>query len=188
MTTWARFSLLARASHVQGVLLAMTASLTGCLAPSPDDFPEPEQTPPYLNLVTADPPVGEILEVQTNDRKPFSISVRSEDRGDPLWGFLYLDLGFENEAFTGALERVDPSTLDDPEPRALSFIWSVLNVSPGCHQLTLLVAHESNFDLADTLKPIPGKSQGDVAVVTWWALVDRIPATPGTDCPAGPEP
>jgi len=183
MTIQARFSSLARASHLQG-LLALTMTLAGCLAPPAEDFPEPEQTPPFLDLLQADPPITEVVSVASRDQKPFAIPVRSEDRGERLWGGLHLDFKLETEVRVEITPPEEPSTLDDTR-RSLTFTWNVV-ATPGCHQLALLVTHERNFDF-ETWKPKPEVSQGDVAIATWWVLVDGQPESP-TDCPAGTAP
>jgi len=70
-----------------------------CLVTSTTDFPEPEQTPPFLVASSADPDIREFLIVVDGEsRKDFTASLLSEDRGQPVQIALYIDYGRSNVA------------------------------------------------------------------------------------------
>src|SRR5258706_13391055 len=170
---------LARAS------LALFFALTGCIVKDPPEFNAPVRTPPRLDLSQTLTRIDQIVQASTDPNQPenvvpFSIPVSSEDAGEQLSSYLFLDFDptvSSHAQIAGA--DVPASTLDDLD-RKFEFSWTVgPDVSKGCHQLKLLVTHElARHDD----KPV---DPNDLAEVVWWANVNVDPANPNTlvDCP-----
>jgi hypothetical protein len=181
-----RFSALARLS-----LLAIASSmLPACLIDDPPPLTQAHQTPPRLDQRKALPLLAEVIVAKTNDLLQFEIPVSSEDAGEGLNAFLYLDYrGDQVDSESGGTLPADsvsggnlpPSTLEDTERAPLSFVWQVRRVPPGCHRLTLRVAHLSN--LPNAYSPVLDAT--DLAEAYWWMNLDVDPALGNTlvDCP-----
>jgi hypothetical protein len=137
---------------------------------------EPEKTPPILDLSRANPPITEVITKTALERTKqinFSIPVRSEDLGDPLWAQLYLNYSIDGgTAYRGV--PVPPSTLEDTS-RAIVFFWTIQGLEPGCYQLSLVVTHSSNVDFTQDSRPIDPTR--DVAIATWWMNVEQSDGT-----------
>lgn len=158
--------------------VAMTCVLPGCLQSNPPDYQSLAQTPPMLDLNSADPSLLNVLDVDTTSGEtiPFNIKVQSEDRGVGLIAVLYVDYGVAHVQQTETVATVPASTFSDTS-RQISLNWTVPSgpvLSPGCHQLTLLVTHATN---------LPIRNSADVGLATWWLNVDDQPA--GTNTLAG---
>ncbi|HVY29275.1 MAG TPA: hypothetical protein VHB79_22100 [Polyangiaceae bacterium] len=152
--------------------------MSGCLVDDPPPYPEPKQTPPRLDTSTMQPPMGFILNVNTNEQVPFRVNVSSEDAGEPLNAFLLLD---NKDPPDELFARPLPATTLDDTSRYFNVDWTVRRVSPGCHRLLLRVAHAGNLpDSAAT--PL---NNADVAEVAWFVQVDADPSEANalTDCP-----
>jgi hypothetical protein len=167
------------------VMLSAAASpfLSGCLVADAPDYGGPQQTPPYIESSSISPPPYFMITVfEDMVSQPFAFRVYSEDAGEKLVTAFFQDYGLADDRPLDDQEH-PPSTLD--EPRLIS-VSVDLNRIPdnGCHQLTLLVMHESTWDTA-TDRPIPSKAQHDVTSVTWWLDVRPDPDNPATlsDCP-----
>lgn len=171
--------------------LLLPCTLLGCIVADPPPYEPTQRSPPVLDLVRALPFIGETLVVdRITDPNPdeptfiaFSIPVRSEDDGRPLQYALHLDYTYVSyqSSQTGKRERIPPSTFDDTS-REIQFRWDVLgNVSDGCHQLTLVVAHDDNWNLPED-RPWPGVES---AMATWWINVNPAPGERYTlkNCP-----
>lgn len=70
---------------------ALAASTTGCLVLAPPDYEHPEQTAPVLSAVF--PPPHLPIHINERDIVNFSVTVLSEDNGDPVQTALYIDYG-----------------------------------------------------------------------------------------------
>ena len=168
------------------------ALLSGCIVTDPPQYEEPTRTPPILDLLNARPVLGDVIVIDrtdnddANDRVELSIPVRSDDQGEFLKAALWVDVSFGSAFFTDRQTKVPPSTLDD-EARSINLSWTVKDLprKPGCHPLTLLVSHESNWDEFNFM-PDPIKAQNDTAVATWWMNLDPQPGDEFTlrDCPS----
>ena len=79
--------------------------------------------------------------------------------------------------------QLPPSTFDDVQ-RVIGFRWWVDRVTDGCHQLTLLVAHESSWD-GELDRPRSDVGAGDIAMAVWWVNVNAPPGDQTTlrNCP-----
>lgn len=159
----------------------MTCLLPGCLQAGPPDYKDPAQTPPVLDLNSAVPSVLDVLNVDTTSGEtiPFNVQVRSEDRGVDLSADLYVDYGSSAQQVENAFATVPASTFSDTN-REIRLTWTVPSsalLTPGCHQLTLLVTHATNYPVI--------RNSADVALATWWLNVDDDSQSPNTlaSCP-----
>lgn len=151
-------------------LLGAALGSAGCLVSDPPKYEEPGLTPPFLDLVGTDPLPGRIIQREqgTNPVISFKVPVRSEDNGENLWFSLYRNFSFSpNSLPVVANRRLPPGTFDETD-RSISFDWTIdSSVYLGCHQLTLLVSHESTWNL-NLARPDPLASIGDSAMAVWW--------------------
>ena len=171
----------------RGVCLA--AACNACLVADPPQYDEPERTPPFLDLVAAIPSPNRVIVRDRNVSSVvnFDVPVRSEDNGDPLSYALHRNYSFEtarvlyqNEFPAGAFEDLG---------RSIQFPWTIKGeIEDGCHQLTLLVAHSSNWNLAES-RPDVIKGKDDTAMATWWLNMNPRSDAPDSliDCPNASE-
>jgi len=158
-----RIPVLARESLI--LVIGMFAA-SGCLVADPPEYKPPEQTPPFLDLFRADPPVREVLVARHDARINFNVPVRSEDAGDELIGAVHFDWGLPQSWQRNV--GLPASTFDD-DSRAIVFDWAVTSPSTtGCHQLTLLVFHRANYDFINQRST----DSDDQAIATWWLNVN----------------
>jgi hypothetical protein len=170
-------------------LLVAALGSAGCLVSDPPVYEQPGMTPPFLDLVAATPMPGRVIvrEAGTDPVIKFDIPVRSEDNGEELWFALYRDFSIipnnRNRPVFGS-SRIPPGTFDETD-RAIRFDWTLdSSVTQKCHQLTLLVSHESTWVLEDA-RPDPLRGIGDTAMATWWLNHIAAGQDPNTlvDCP-----
>lgn len=164
------------------VAALVSALASGCIVAEPAPYEPPPRTPPILDLVNTLPWVGAPIPVDHFlDPNPdeittleFDIPIRSEDHDEELCWALHLDYrpGVLGRKTDVVHDRIPGSTFDD-ETRRLVFSWNV-DAPQGCHQLTLLVAHESNW-IVSAEAPDLERAAGDVAVATWWINVNPPP-------------
>jgi hypothetical protein len=164
-------------------LVAATAMLSGCLIDDPPPYPEPKQTPPRLDYATAIPALNQIIIAKRGDPLSFKVFASSEDAGDGLNAFLLLDYNGSAIDLLGD-DFLLPSTLDDTS-RFFEIPWEVRSNIPGCHRITLRVAHTRN--LPDSHTPVVNAA--DLAEAYWWLQVDPDPSDAGNlvDCPTAME-
>jgi hypothetical protein len=157
--------------------------LTGCLVEDPPPLERAKQTPPRLDHQGARPLLDQIIIATGNKPVEFSIPVTSEDAGEGLVGYLFLDYvsGENVGTFMAVPSNLAPSTLDDDSIREFKFTWLVPKEVEGCHRVTLLAGHVSTFF---DLKNITNTA--DLAVAYWWANVNPTPENASVlrDCPA----
>jgi hypothetical protein len=153
--------------------VGMGSLLAGCLVAEPPNPSNPERTPPMIDFRNTFPLVTQITTVRGLASQEFSVGVRSEDRGDPLFGLLFRNYSLEGEEYL-KLNRVPASTFDDTD-RKLTLQWTVREELRGCHQITMVVTHLGNIDFRDPPEPI---SPADVALATWWLHVNPDPERP----------
>jgi hypothetical protein len=172
------------------------ALLTSCIVADPPQYEEPKQTPPILDLAGARPYLGDVIVIDrtdnedANDKVELKVPVRSDDQGDPLNASLWLDYSFFPSIYIGVFTKIPPSTLDD-QTRTINMVWSLGEAPPwkaGCHPLTMLVSHESNWD-NDHSRPDLVKAENDLAIATWWVNLDPEPGAAFTlkNCPSKTE-
>lgn len=155
-------------------ILVLPACLDG-----PPTFGSGFRTPPFLVVSEAEPPVGAIY---TGDI-PFDVSVPflSEDAGDDLVAFLFVDLRPGVEIDLDDLvdfDRLPASTYED-DTRRVQLTWG-LSVE-GCHSMTLMLTRELNWP-RERPRPI---DDSEVARLVWWMHIDPgSPTAQLDDCPS----
>jgi len=160
-------SSLARKSLLLGFAML---SLTGCLVADPPQYEEPRRTPPILDLNHAEPSPYwiVIVEKKQGDDLTIKVPVRSDDQGERLLFAVHVDYKGKNTTLSSS--SLPPSTLD-AGPRNISRGVDLdERVTLGCHQLSLLVAHDSPWELG-TGQPLPDAPPEDLAIATWWLNV-----------------
>jgi hypothetical protein len=169
-------------------LCLLSGLSSGCLVADPPQYDEPATTPVFLDVVAAVPIAGRVI-VHDGGGTPtidFDVPFRSEDNGDRVQFGLLQDFGFPartDEVFCRGF--VPPGTFDETD-RAIRFTAVPKMAMSGCYQLTLLVAHEKNFD---GCRPDLIRGVGDTAMVTWWLNVVAPGQDPSTlvNCPSPSE-
>ena len=170
-----RFGALARRSQERVSvlsLLALTgAGSSGCLVAEAPEYGPPRKTTPVIDWQSVDPPPYQILK-PIPPTQLFSIPVRSEDAGDGLVVYGYVD--YLNGSYPGALFMdewpFEPSPTSEHD---LSFAWTIRgDISPECHQVTIFVTHASNYGLGVNGGPNGGVDPNDIASISWWATFD----------------
>jgi hypothetical protein len=111
-----------------------------------------------------------MFEVEYGNTVQISFRVRSEDAGEDLAVAIYVDYGATpnpdvREKFMGDFD-IAAGPFDKPKTIPYSFTPRRGDFDPGCHTLTILVMHTSNFDRLTDL-PVDG-SESDQAMVVWW--------------------
>lgn len=158
----------------------MTTSTSSCLFDAPPTYEHQLQTPPVLLLNTANPPVTEVQILDTLSENPslaIRVDLRSEDAGDRVFGIPFLDYQLPTQTPRLPLAQAPASTYDDTS-RALSLSLTYADLAPGCRQLTLLATHANNFNF-EKFTPV---DPADVAIATWWLLIDDPTGSLGA-CP-----
>jgi hypothetical protein len=164
--------------------ISCVTATSGCIVAEPPDYQSAAKTRPMLDLSMADPPVTEVVSVDTTAPRtvvPFNLPVRSEDAGDDLLSVFYLSFGQADQSAEFGISEEPASTFDDTG-RVIARDWDYGGLEPGCYQLTMVVTHKSNFDL-EAWSPT---DSADVAIATWWVNVDDDPAQPNllSQCPS----
>jgi hypothetical protein len=181
-----------RSWRSKAVGIAWAIITSGCIVAEPAPYEPPSRTPPVLDLWRAIPLVGSTIPVdlagdpEADDPTllEFSVPVRSEDHNEWLHYILYIDYKLPGATKAGVDDRFPPSTFDD-ETRVINFPWRVERISRGCHQLSLVVVHDSSWhDRRD--EPDSILSVGDIGLATWWINVDPPPGEKYTlrNCPS----
>lgn len=169
------FQALARLSLVA----AFASMLSGCIVDDPPPYVAPQKTRPRLEYTRASPGLDQVIVVNTGDRVKFEIPVTSEDAGEELYALLFLDDEQNGPINNG---RMPASTLDDPNERKFSLLWTVRRVDAGCHRIVLRVTHFSNI-VPNTDNELFDKKDLDEAY--WFANVNVNPENANSlvDCP-----
>jgi hypothetical protein len=155
------------------VSVVAACSTMACLWPEPPDYQEPEQTPPFL--WGPYPATSEVQSVTSGQEFAIVVNLRSEDAGEDLWAFLYLNYLIGGLQPYDSLRRKQVPAGSLSEERTIDMpSWTVPDrPTPGtCEQLTLIVSHQSNFD--DSFLPI---NDNDVATLTWWLDINGTEQT-----------
>lgn len=179
-------STLARLSLLGALAMVL---LPGCIVADPPQYEDPGRTPPFLNLALATPRVVDVQVINrsdnnfANDGFTVSVPVRSDDQGEELLAFVHLDYSYVLKSEVLGKNKLKASTLSDLS-RKIDVPLTIPAGLSGCHQATLIVAHESSWDFPTDL-PYP-TAKDDTAIATWWLNVITDPnADPYTltDCP-----
>jgi hypothetical protein len=165
---------LARESHTRtkvlfALALGCSVSTTGCLVADAPEYGPPEQRPPVINVQGVTPtPYALIVVPEDPVAIEIRVPVRSEDAGEALKGTLWLDYLLEDPEWYRDRE-IPPGSFDQLDRFYSTPFQADDDVSAGCHTLTALITHKSNYD--DMTKLPIDSSSFDVASVTWWVNV-----------------
>ena len=140
------------------------ALTTGCLVADAPEYGPPQQRPPVINFEGVIPSPYDLLVIEDQALRTFTVPVRSEDAGEELVGTLVVDWQQPPSQLQVHDREIPASSFDDVS-RSYQAEW-IPDITPGClHTLTALIMHKSNFDDGPDL-PKPNV-QWDVASVTW---------------------
>jgi hypothetical protein len=175
-----RFVGLARLS----LWLTSLSMFSGCIVEDPPPYTQPTKTPPRLDLRLAVPSPDRIIIAEQNEPISFHIPFASEDAGERIAAYLFLDFS-ENFRQPLGYVPVPGSTLDDLS-RAIDITYPAANdVSFGCHRIMIRISHDENFERFPPGAPI---DVADVAEAYWWLnIIDVSAGDDGSvlrNCPA----
>jgi hypothetical protein len=166
--------------------VAMTPALSGCLDPPPE-YQVPDQVPPVImtdNLV----PATSSLNRPNTEPVTFTVPFRADDAGEGLLGYFLVDIpsGKPRIQTPAVPINADPRPFAEQTDRSFSFPWTwSKTVNPGCHILTLILSHRSNFDT--TNGDVDVRDPTKAAYATWFfELSDPSSAVP--PCGNWPDP
>ena len=111
----------------------------------------------------------------------------SSDLGEDLRAIFFLDYGSARQS--KLLGRTIPASTYENKTRAAELPWLPIvpmDVAPGCHFVTLVVAHESSFLSSNDERLDPTKAPDDASLLTWTVNIDPSPDAPNTlvNCPS----
>ncbi|MCL2822738.1 MAG: hypothetical protein FWD57_01985 [Polyangiaceae bacterium] len=162
-----------------------------CLVTSIAEFPEPVETPPFLdaNTARATPkgsagvPVTKLIQVDSEtDDVTLWADVRSDDVGRELFSRVYINYNNVSVSSINPFFHMyggrtfAPGTFEQSRPVTASFDPSLL--PDGCYQVSFVVTHGFNHD---TFLPLDHE---DTAILVWWMVKGdpsqfRIDVCPG---------
>lgn len=143
---------------------------SACLVTAQPTLDEPVPTKPFLEVEGADPDPRAILVINTTSdffTVTLQANVRSEDVDRPVQVRALLDYGtcFVNgQPFTAIFtdNDVKAGSLDDaPRKAVVDATFGTVNLTPGCHRLTLMASHD--FDEGTGCPTDPD----DFSQITW---------------------
>jgi hypothetical protein len=177
-------SAVSRVARLSLLGFAILLLVSSCIVADPPEYRDPLQTRPVLDVYQAIPTTSRILVVYTNDKVPISVPVRSEDAGEDLIAHFFIDYGTASPDIALNNQTIPASTYNDTG-REVTFEWTVKVAPPGCHLLSLVVAHRSSFLQMDNDSLDPAKADLDAAIINWWLNVNPSDdmVTTLTDCP-----
>ncbi|HKO47058.1 MAG TPA: hypothetical protein VJV79_05005 [Polyangiaceae bacterium] len=137
-----------------------------CIVADPPEYRAPIQTRPVPNVYSAAPTTTKVLVVfRDNSTIRFNVPIQSEDAGEALRALFFLDYGtLDQRKLQG--QTISASTFDNTG-RAATLDWIPMQVSAGCHFVTLVVAHGSSFQSNNDDLLDPSKADEDASLVTW---------------------
>ena len=164
---WAATRLAWRSLVVTSAMLVASS----CILAPPPAYRDPVQTRPLLEVYKAVPPITDIVVWSTS--KPsvtFTVPVRSEDAGEPLYAHTFLDYG------TSSVQQLNivkfaASTYAD-QSRTVVVKGPPATTKDGCHVFTVIVAHLSSFSAEDGFYLDPNTAGDDAAIVSWWMNIN----------------
>ena len=156
------------------LLLGLVAPVS-CIVSEPAEYGVAKQTPPFLDANKATPNVLHTYDLALGDTILVNVPFSSEDVGEELRAFLWLDRGVIGKKTLLNFRDVPPGKLED-DKRAIG-MPAEIQVA-GCHSLSLVVSHRTNFN--DNNEP---KLSSDTAILNWWLNVEDDGTTLLGDCP-----
>lgn len=181
----ARPERLARASLLLGLLVMPS----GCLD-SPPTYQRPDQIPPFIIDAQVTPDLTALVQLDPGMAQEFVVPFRSVDVGEALEANLYIDRNPGAPGSWRVQQDVPASSTtfeEERPPVVVNFTPRAALDAPGCHTLTLIIAHESQWDYVDVPEaPNPIRLPIDdtqAASVTWWLEVSGDETLPRRECP-----
>lgn len=168
-------------------LVSSAVASSGCLVAEAPEYAGAKKTAPFIQSSSINPSPYELIQVRAKDPpRTFSFRVFSEDVGEELWIAFYRDYLLD-DLDPIKKQTAPPSTLDKPHNLSIPVDLDT-GLPDGCHQLTVLVMHDSTWD-AVLDRPDPNAALTDMSSVTWWTNV-RPEGDPNTlvDCPTAAQP
>jgi len=165
--------------------VAIISMLSGCLVDDPPPLVAPKKTKPFLDNSNIHPGVDQLIVTNSGELVMFTIPVKSEDAGDPLFAILLFDYTPDSDMVEPAGSVPMPASTFDDTSRVFTLPVTVRpDIKPGCHRYTLRVTHQSNI--------VPGHSdrvinKADLAEAFWLANINVPPENAGqlVNCPNG---
>lgn len=161
---------------------------SGCLD-SPPSYSKPDQIAPFIIDAQVAPDLTAVVQMQAGLAQQFVVPFRSVDVGENLEANVYLDRdpGQPGAWRVHQLVPASQGTFDaDRPPVVFTFRPTSSLDEPGCHTLTFILAHESQWDFID-LQGVPVRLPIDdthAATVTWWLdIADDNSSDPPRECP-----
>lgn len=129
----------------------MTPVLSGCLD-APPEYQVPDQVPPVIMTDDVQPPTNSLNRPSLN-KVPFTVPFRADDGGEGLLAYFVRDIPSGKPGFTNVIDNpavrinADPRPFAEQTKRSFEFDWNWGSADAGCHTITLILSHESNFNL-----------------------------------------
>jgi hypothetical protein len=168
------------------------ALLTGCLD-SPPSYSQPEQVAPFIIDAHVTPDLTAVVQLHAGLAQEFVVPFRSVDVGEDLEANVYLDRNPGQSGSWRVTQEVpaSPGAFDeDRPPVTFNFRPTASLDEPGCHTLTFILAHASQWDYVNLQmgNPVPVRLPIDdtqAAAVTWWLDIadDTGSGAPLRECP-----
>jgi hypothetical protein len=158
-------------------LLGIGLCISGCVLGPPIQLEEQEQIPPRALTDQAAPTTMALYQTSSSQDIYFSVPFDSEDLGEPINGFLYLNYQSERPLAVGANE-VPPSTISAGN-REMSIQWTDLRTVPaGCYVMTMAITYASNYTRGTVQVP---RDETKTAFISWWIVHDVAPQAVNMD-------
>jgi hypothetical protein len=162
-------------------LLAALSSLTitGCIVQN-TEYGAPRQSPVFVldSSITPSTLTPLMVTVAPTNTVHLYFTVFAEDAGEELLSALYVDYKHDHGYYVSP-HRHGVSTF--ATPRTVKYDIGSEHLPIGCHALTIMVFHESDWD--DANYEIIG-TPSDLASVTWFAGIEEDgSAIPLASCP-----
>jgi hypothetical protein len=162
---------------------------TSCLD-SPPSYSQTEQVPPFIITAQVTPELNALVDMKLGQSQQFVVPFQSVDVGEDLEGNVYLDRDPGQPGSWRVRQVVPASTsgFDAPRPPVtFKFTPRAGLDAPGCHTLTLILAHQSEWDFVE-LPQIDNPVRLPIddtraASVTWWLQIEGEPGQTLRACP-----
>lgn len=148
--------------------LFVAPAITACLD-TPPEYRAAIPVPPVIETSLVTPSTTAPV-VVTGSSVDFKVPFRSDDEGEPLIAFFVYDYptggnGSENRII-GVPVDADPRPFAEQTGRVVDYPWAWENdVKDGCHSVTMILSHRSNFDLLKGYVPTDALA---AAQVSWF--------------------
>jgi hypothetical protein len=163
----ARFSLLrTERARLAGFVTLVGLMSNACLD-SPPTYSSPGQVPPFIIEEGTRPRSDQFIRVDPGDELDLFVQFISVDVGEQVLGVIYLDFESDTDLYPSrrATLTLAPSPLGLEETRDANFAVRVPgSFQAGCHTLTLLLAHQSAWNISGGRPSDPERA----ARVIWW--------------------